>query len=147
MGKTPGQGGRRAAAPPSADLHPRPHVIVDFVFDEGMLFIAIENIGEKPALNVSIRFDHAFRGLGGIQVIPDLALFHGIRFLAPRRRITTFVDATAAYFARREPTDLMARIAYSDAAGTAYDDVIRHDLAIYRDLPYLHRTAAPGDTP
>ena len=33
-----------------------PDVIVDFVFDDGLFFISIENIGNQPALNVTTKF-------------------------------------------------------------------------------------------
>ena len=33
---------------------PRPEVIVDFVFDDGLLFVSVENIGEKPAREVTV---------------------------------------------------------------------------------------------
>jgi hypothetical protein len=119
------------------DARWRPEVIVDFVFDEGKFFVAIENLGDRAAVDVSIRFDRAFRGAGGDRDISSLPLFRNIPFLAPRRRITTFLDTSAAYFARREPTSLSVAVSYADPDGTKYENVIRHDLAIYRDVSYV----------
>jgi len=115
----------------------RPDVIVDFVFDEGKFFIAVENIGDRPAVDVSIRFDRPFTGVGGKRKISTLPLFKGIPFLAPRRRIVTFLDTSASYFARRQPTALSAAVTYTDTDGVKYKLVIRHDLEIYRDVSYL----------
>jgi hypothetical protein len=117
----------------------RPDVIVDFVFDEGKFFIAVENIGERPAVDVSIRFDRPFSGADGKRSISTLPLFKGIPFLAPRRRIVTFLDTSASYFARRQPTSLSATVTYADTDALKYKLVIRHDLGIYRDVSYLHR--------
>ena len=115
----------------------RPDVIVDFVFDEGKFFIAVENIGDRPAVDVSVRFDRKFSGAGGERDLSTLPLFKGIPFLAPRRRIVTFLDTSASYFARRQPTDLSAVVSFSDTEGVKYKLAIRHDLGIYRDLSYL----------
>ena len=111
-------------------------MIADVVFDNGLFTIAVENIGDRPAIDVAVRFDKEFHGAGG-RSIPKLALFRRIPFLAPRRRITTFLDSSAAYFARREPTDITATVTYNDASGTAFKDVIHHDLAIYQDVSYV----------
>lgn len=124
--------------------HPRPEVIVDFVFEDGLFHIAIENIGERPARDVHVSFDKDFRGAGGEQDVAGLPLFRRIPFLAPRRRITTFLDTSSAYFARREPTDLTATVTYVDSEGRSYRDVIPHDLAIYTDIRYLRRTGPAG---
>lgn len=45
--------------------HPRPEVIVDFVFENGLLFVVVSNIGARPALDVTVRFDKSIRTLGG----------------------------------------------------------------------------------
>jgi len=124
------------ATVPAEGDRPRPYVIVDFVFESGLFTIAIENIGERPAIDLSMVFDKEFHGARG-QVIPKLALFRRIPFLAPRRRIVTFLDSSAAYFARGEPTDITVTVAYADASGTSFKDVMRHDLGIYRDVSYV----------
>src|SRR5215470_9591315 len=43
----------------------RPDVIVDFIFDNGLFFISVENIGDRPALNVKTVFGHRLMGLHG----------------------------------------------------------------------------------
>ncbi len=116
-----------------------PDVIVDFIFDDGLLFVAVQNIGDKPAYKVSVQFDRKFHGVGGAKDITEMPLFRNIEFLAPWKDIVTFVDASAAYFGRDEPTRILARISYQDAQGKRYRATITHDLEIYRDIGYVRR--------
>ena len=115
-------------------------VIVDFVFEEGVLYATVANIGERPALKVSCRFEPGFHGLGGSVEISRLPLFRNIEYLAPQKEIRTLVDSTAAYFARKEPTKLKVAVTYRDESGARHQAEIAHDLGIYRDLAYV----APG---
>lgn len=115
-------------------------VIVDFVFEEGVLYATVANIGERPALKVSCRFEPGFHGLGGSVEISRLPLFRNIEYLAPQKEIRTLVDSTAAYFARKEPTKLRVAVTYRDESGARHQAEIAHDLGIYRDLAYV----APG---
>ena len=114
-----------------------PEVIVDFTFDRGLLHVAVANVSDVSATGVAVSFDHPFRGLGGEVEVSSLALFRRIEFLAPRKRIETFLDSSAAYFERREPTTIGATITYSDAAGRVHERRVVHDLAIYRDISYV----------
>ena len=52
----------------------KPEVILDLVFDRGLFFIAIENIGDGPALEVTTTFDRKITGQGGTQEITSLPL-------------------------------------------------------------------------
>jgi hypothetical protein len=45
-----------------------PHVIVDFVFDRGLLFISIKNIGERPAFAVRVEFSTRIVGIEGTEI-------------------------------------------------------------------------------
>jgi hypothetical protein len=118
-------------------MEPRPDVIVDFLFEDGMLFVAVQNIGSQPALRVHVAFDPLFKGLGGTASIPELPLFHNIEFLAPSRSISTLLDSSAAYFARQEPEQITATASYSDRSGQKFSSTMRHDLAIYRDIAFM----------
>lgn len=112
-------------------------VIVDFVFDEGVLYVTVANLGERPALKVSCRFEPGFNGLGGSVEISRLALFRNIEYLAPHKEIRTLVDSSAAYFARKEPTKLKVTVTYREDGGQRRQTTIAHDLGIYRDLAYV----------
>jgi hypothetical protein len=116
---------------------PAPDVIVDFLFEDGLFFLAITNIGPEPAERVHVAFDPPFKGLGGSVSIPDLPLFRNIEFLAPARSIRTLLDSAAAYFARQEPERVTVNISFADRAGRNYKSAIRHDLSIYRDITFV----------
>ena len=59
-------------------MEPRPDVIVDFLFEDGMLFVAVQNIGSLPAQQVHVIFDPPFKRLDGTASIPELPLFRNI---------------------------------------------------------------------
>lgn len=111
-------------------------LIVDFVFEDGLFFIAIENIGERPAYRVAIKFDHPIVGSPERTVISDLPLFRNIEFLAPRKKITTFVDSSTAYF-QNNPARISATISHIDERGKRHKATIVHDLSIYKDIGYI----------
>jgi hypothetical protein len=116
-----------------------PDVILDFEFEDGMLFAAVRNICDRPAYRVSVTFDKPFTGLGGTRETSALPLFRNISFLAPRKEIRTLVDTTASYFARRQPAKLEAEVRWRDGSGRRRSHRIAHDLTIYKQLAYLTR--------
>lgn len=116
-------------------------VVVDFAFEDGLLFVELRNLGAEPALKVRCRFDKPFRGLGGSRAINELKLFRGLEFLAPGRTIRTLLDTSAAYFARREPARLTATIDYRTPSGEKRGGAITHDLSVFRELAYVPRGA------
>lgn len=126
--------GARAAAPART-----PEVILDFVFEDGLLFISLENIGDGPAHDVRVRFAQDIHGVRGTRRINALQLFSNTEFLAPRKSIRTFLDTSAQYFARKEPTRITAHLSYLDSARRPYRNTIHHDLGIYQDIGYIRR--------
>lgn len=116
-----------------------PDVIVDFVFERGLFFIAIKNISDQPAYKVSVKFSQKLYGLGGAREVSALPLFRNIEFLAPQKEIATFLDSSDSYFARKQPTKVEAQISYRDAAGAKHSVSIAHDLEIYRNLAVTGR--------
>jgi len=124
---------------PKEESTTRPEVIVDFIFEEGLFFIAVQNIGDVPAYRVSTRFKPGFTGVEGKKRVSELPLFRNIEFLAPRKEIRTFLDASASYFRRQEPLLITAQISYEDEAGKKYSRTIRHDLSIYLEIGYVSK--------
>lgn len=116
-----------------------PEVIVDFDFEDGLLYAAVRNLSKRPAFRVSVVFDKAFTGLGGTRETTAIALFRNIEFLAPGKEIRTLVDTAASYFARRQPAKLTTDISWRDGAGRRRTHRIKHDLGIYRELAYVTR--------
>lgn len=122
-------------------------VIVDVVFERGLLFLAVANLGDRPAHSVRVKFEQRFSGVGGAKRIDRLALFRKLEFLAPRKSIEVFLDRSDAYFARGEPTELSARVTWRTPDGARRAATIVHDLEIYRDLGYIDREVPPSGRP
>ncbi len=121
----------------------RPDVVVDFELREGCFFVSVRNIGRAPARSVRVEFAPPFTGLGGEKEVTKLPLFHDLTYLAPGRRIETFVDTSVSYFLREQPTRMKVIVHYRDRQGHEYMDRFEHNLEIYRDLGYISRS--PGD--
>jgi len=115
----------------------RPEVIVEFLFNRGLLSIAVRNIGTRAALKVAVSFDPQFTGLAGSKHISALPLFTNIAFLGPDREIVTLLDTSDSYFRRKQPTRISARVSYLDADKRKYRTTIEHDLEIYRELSWV----------
>ena len=115
----------------------RPEVIVDVVFEDGLLFLSVSNIGDRPALDVRTTFNRKLVGLGGTKDVAALPLFRNIPFLAPGKEIRTLLDSAASWFARRRASKVVARVAYRDPEEKEYRSGIAHDLEIYRELAYV----------
>jgi hypothetical protein len=128
MPRRPAARRRRTAPVAVAD----PDVILDVVFEDGLFYLALRNIGARPARDVTVSFD---------EPISALALFRGVPFLAPGREIRTLLDASAAYFARGAPERITARVSYRDARGRRRAAAIDHDLGIYRTVAYARGRA------
>ena len=122
-------------------------VILDVVFDRGLLFLVVANTGDLPAHSVRVKFAQRFSGVGGTKRIDRLALFRKLEFLAPRKTIPAFLDRSADYFARDEPTQLAATLSWRTAAGERRTGTVHHDLEIYRDLGYIEREVPPSGRP
>jgi hypothetical protein len=115
----------------------KPNVIVDFIFEEGLLFIALSNIGQAPAYNVSVAFNHEIWGVGGSKLISEMPLFSRIEFMPPKKKITTFLDTSASYFKHDQPLEIETDITFKDRRGSRYMNRIKHNLDIYRDIGYI----------
>jgi hypothetical protein len=122
-------------------------VILDVVFDRGLLFLLLENTGDRPAHAVRVKFGERFSGVGGTKRIDRLALFRKLEFLAPHKAIEVFLDRSASYFARGEPTRITAAISWRTSSGERQRSTIVHDLEIYRDLGYIDREVPSGGRP
>jgi hypothetical protein len=118
-----------------------PDVIVDFMFHDGIFHITVENIGNSPAYRISVAFDREISGAGA-KPINEMALFQDLAFLPPGKRIASFLDSSASYFTRGQPTDVNIRVVFHDRWGRKRSNQIRHNLGVYRDLGYAQNRHA-----
>jgi hypothetical protein len=112
-------------------------VIVDFIFDKGLFYIAVSNHSDRPVFKVQTRFDQKITGVNGRKDISSIGLFKNIEFLAPRKELRTFLDASSSYFQNKQPEKIKISISYLDSAGVKKSAVISHDLSIYKDIGYI----------
>ena len=71
---------------------------------------------------------------------PVLARMAALGAQYPRfgyRRIRVFLDRTSLFFARKEPAEVDVTITWRTDDGARRRRQIRHDLAAFRDIPYL----------
>jgi hypothetical protein len=125
---------------PAGNTSGAPEVILEFLFDKGVLSLSVRNIGARAARKVAVAFDRSFTGLGGSRDISSLPLFRNIEFLGPAREIVTLLDTSASYFMRKQPTKIAARVSYLDADDRKYETTIEHDLEIFRELTWVPST-------
>jgi hypothetical protein len=111
-------------------------VILDVVFEDGLLLLELANLGPRPAREVACQFEHPLPGPDG-RDLTKLPLFRHVPFLGPGRRIRTLLDSSAAYFAREAPTRVLVVVRYRSEDGREHRTRIEHDLGIYRDVAYV----------
>jgi hypothetical protein len=111
-------------------------VVVDVVFEEGVLFLELANLADRPALNVTCAFDPPLVDAQGRDV-SKLALFRRLEFLGPRRRIRTLLDSTAGYFASDSASRVTVVVGYERPDGDRRETKVTHDLDVFRELAFL----------
>ena len=67
-------------------------VVVDVVLEDGVLYLELANLADRPALNVRCSFDPPLVDLQGRDV-SELRVFRRVEFLAARRRLRTLLDS------------------------------------------------------
>lgn len=115
-----------------------PEVILDVLFEKGLLFFLIKNPSTSGAHKVRIKFNETVHGINGGKIITDLNIFSNLEYLAPEKEIRIFIDTATSYFGRGEPTQLLVQITWLDEVNKEYRRLINHNLGIYVDLGYLN---------
>jgi hypothetical protein len=86
---------------------------------------------------VSIKFDKEIAGVEGEKKIFDMKIFDCIEFLSPHKKIRIFVDTFVLYLLRKQPLIIEATIIYSNKNNKEFQNVIKHDLSIYKDFHHI----------
>jgi hypothetical protein len=108
-------------------------VIVDVVFEEGVLYLELVNLSDRPALSVTCTFDPPLLDAAGRDV-SKLRLFRKMPFLGPERRVRTLLDSVAG---SRGPARTVVSIKYKRPGDRRFaTTTVTHDLAVYRELSY-----------
>lgn len=117
---------------PEATL--RPYIVVEILLEQEWLQLTVRNAGQRPAIDVQVRWEPPFKGLGGQQLTSELPLFRELSYLGPGSEISTLLDSRQAYFQRQEPLRLVAHLQYGDEQGQRFQHTLRHNLEVFRDL-------------
>jgi hypothetical protein len=110
-------------------------VVVDVVFEEGVFYLELANLAERPALNVACSFDPPLVDAEGRDV-SELRLFRHVAFLGPRRRVRTLLDSLPGYFKRDHTASVAVTVEYERPGELRRVTKLTHDLEIYRELAY-----------
>ena len=114
-----------------------PDVIVDVLFEKGLLYFVIINHSDEVARNVRVKFDRKVVGVQGRVIISDLNIFDALDFLAPRKEIRVFIDVAQGYFARKGSEKIKLSIEWRNEGRKRFSRTIYHNLSIYKDMGYL----------
>ena len=127
--------------PDNTKLEKYPDVIVDFEYNDGLLSIVIENIGNEPAYDTAIRFNKKIWGMQKTKDISSLEIFRSLKFLPPGKKINILVDSFQSYLLHKQPMNVSVHVLFRSKAKQTFQNVIQHNLSIYKDLP---RTVTSG---
>jgi hypothetical protein len=110
-------------------------VVVDVVLEEGLLYLELANLADRPALNVACSFDPPLVDLQGREV-SELRLFRHVEFLGPGRRLRTLLDSVPGYFGRKGAARVAVAVEYERPGTSRSTTTVTHDLELYRELAY-----------
>jgi hypothetical protein len=128
---------KASSSSPEMDVPaPDDGVVVDVVFEDGLLYLELANLADRPALDVTCSFDPPLVDAQG-RDISELALFRRVEFLGPRRRIRTLLDSTAGYFARDSASRVTVVVSFERPDGDRRETKVTHDLDVFRELAFL----------
>lgn len=108
-------------------------IILDFEYENNLLYIIIENIGDAMTNEVSIDFDKKIMGLDKKKNISEMQIFKNISVFPPKKRFKIFVDTFSSYVKNKQPFLITSKITYYQNK-KRYEDSIKHDLRIYKDF-------------
>ena len=110
-------------------------VVVDISFEDGLLYLELVNLGDRPALDVECSFDPPLVDLRGREV-SKLRLFRHVAFLGPGRGLRTLLDSVPGYFGRKAPGRTVVTVAFERPGQRRRTTTVTHDLELYRELAY-----------
>lgn len=110
-------------------------VIVDVVFEDGVLYLELANLADRPAMNVVCSFDPPLVDAEGRDV-SELGLFSRVTFLGPRRRVRTLLDSLPGYFGRAQTTSIAVTVEYERPGKPRCATEVTHNLKLYNELAY-----------
>jgi hypothetical protein len=106
-------------------------VVVDVVFEGGLLHLELANLGDRAAYDVVCSFEPALVDVEGREV-SELLLFRRLPFLAPHRHIRTLLGPASDYL-----ESVAVTVEYSRGDGERQETRLTHELRAFRELAYV----------
>jgi hypothetical protein len=110
-------------------------VVVDVVLEDGVLYLELANLSDRPALNVACSFEPPLVDVQGREV-SELRVFRRVEFLGPQRRLRTLLDSVPGYFSRKGASRFTVAVQYERPGAARSELKVTHDLDLYRELAY-----------
>jgi hypothetical protein len=115
----------------TASSSPDDGVVVDVVFEDGVLHLELANLADRPALGVTCSFDPPLADAAGRDVA-ELRLFRRMGFLGPRRRVRTLLGPAGA----EGPDRVAVTCEFERPGERRRSTTVTHHLEAYRELAY-----------
>ena len=110
-------------------------VVVDVVLEDGVLYLELANLSDRPALDVRCSFDPTLVDAQGRDV-SELRVFRHVEFLGARRCLRTLLDTVPGYFGRTGATRVSVAVEYERPGAPRCETKVAHDLELYRELAH-----------
>jgi hypothetical protein len=110
-------------------------VVVDVLYEDGVLYLELANLADRPALNVACSFDPPLVDVQGRDV-SELRVFRRVEFLGPQRRLRTLLDSVAGHFGRDGAAQVAITVEYERPGSARTATRVTHDLQLYGELAY-----------
>lgn len=111
-------------------------VIVDFVPDNGNMFIIIHNEVDIGMRDITISFNQELKGAKG-RVLNGLNIFENLSFLAAGREIEIFAGRVDHFLESLKNERVIVTVTLQLPGKKKFQYSIKHDLSIYTDLPQI----------
>jgi hypothetical protein len=125
-----------------ANPAPDDGVVVDLVVEDGVIYLELVNLSDRPALNVRSSFDAPLIDVAG-RDISELRLFRHIEFLGPRRRIRTLLNSLDGHFGGDGAARIAVTVDYERPGEPRSATKVSHDLEVHRQLLYRVTSERP----
>src|SRR6188508_2933785 len=97
-------------------------VVVDVVLEEGLLYLELANLFDRPLVDLQGRD------------VSGLRLFRHVEFLGPKRRVRTLLNSVPGYFGREGAPRVGVSVEYERPGSPSRTTTVTHDLELYREL-------------
>lgn len=110
-------------------------VYLDVVFDEGLMFFELCNVGQHSVTNIRVAFDKPLLGIDNVD-ISKLNIFNYLAFLPAGKRIRILLDTAQSFQLKRQRSTLKVTLRWKSGR-TALKTIVRHDFRAYADFPHV----------